>query len=107
MLLLGKTSVEHGVSLRREIPTAFGVPETIKDRLTSVPLGVQRQRQAWTVAAGCDVRGERWHSSQGSKGKSLRRVIVDPAEKTRLIRACHDGIDGGHFGRNKTLSKVM
>ena len=40
------------------------------------------------------------------KGK-LRRVIVDPAEKARLIRACHDGIDGGHFGRDKTMSKVM
>lgn len=44
-----------------------------------------------------------YHSSQG---KSLRRVIVDQAEKTRLIRACHDGIDGGHFGRDKTMSKV-
>ena len=51
--------------------------------------------------------GVLFHSSQGPKGKSLGRVIVDPAEKTRLIRACHDGIDGGHFGRDKTLSKVM
>ena len=46
------------------------------------------------------------HSAKGSQGKTLRRVIVDPAEKTRLIRACHDGIDGGHFGRDKTMSKV-
>ena len=22
------------------------------------------------------------------------------------MSACHDGIDGGHFGRDKTLSKV-
>ena len=40
------------------------------------------------------------------KGK-LRRVIVDSAEKARLIRAFHDGIEGGHFGRDKTMSKVM
>ena len=44
-----------------------------------------------------------YHSRKGK----LRRVIVDPAEKARLIRACHDGIDGGHFGRDKTMSKVM
>ena len=48
-----------------------------------------------------------FHSYQGSKGKSLCHVIVDPAEKARLIKACHDGIDDGHFGRDKTLSKVM
>ena len=48
-----------------------------------------------------------FHSSHCPKGKSLSRVIVDPAEKTRLIRACHDDIDGGHLGRDKTLSKVL
>ena len=36
----------------------------------------------------------------------LRRIIVDRAEKIRLMSAFHDGIDGGHFGRDKTLSKV-
>ena len=35
-----------------------------------------------------------------------RRVVVSKAEKQRLIKACHDGIDGGHFGRDKTTSKV-
>ena len=33
-----------------------------------------------------------------------RRVVVSKAEKQRLIKACHDGIDGGHFGRDKTTS---
>ena len=47
------------------------------------------------------------YCGQASNGKTLRRVIVDPAEKTRLILACHDGIDGGHFGRDKTLRKVL
>ena len=37
----------------------------------------------------------------------LRRVVVSQAEKERLIKACHDGIDGGHFGRDKTTSKVL
>ena len=30
-----------------------------------------------------------------------------PLKQIRLIQACHDGIDGGHFGRDKTLSKVV
>ena len=47
-----------------------------------------------------------YHSAKGSQGKTLRRVIVDLAEKTRLILACHDRIDGGHFGHDKTMSKV-
>ena len=27
-------------------------------------------------------------------------------EKERLMQACHDGIDGGHFGRDKIYLKV-
>ena len=38
--------------------------------------------------------------------KRLRRVVVTAAEKNRLIQACHGGIDGGHHGRDKALSKV-
>ena len=38
-----------------------------------------------------------YHLSKTSRGKTLRCMIVDPAEKTRLIRACHDGVNGGHF----------
>ena len=37
--------------------------------------------------------------------QSLRRIIVDSAEKIGLMSACHDGIEG-HFGRDKTLNKV-
>ena len=49
-----------------------------------------------------------FHSSVDSAigKKHLRRVIVATTEKNRLIHACHDGIDGGHYGRDKTLSKV-
>ncbi len=36
----------------------------------------------------------------------LLRVIPSKAEQSRLIRACHDGIDGSHYDRDKTLSKV-
>lgn len=38
--------------------------------------------------------------------KALNRVVIDEAEKKRLLQAFHDGLDGGHFGRDKTLSKV-
>ena len=52
--------------------------------------------------------GVLFHSSVDSATgkKHLRRVIVATTEKNRLIHACHDGIDGGHYGRDKTLSKV-
>ena len=49
-----------------------------------------------------------FHCSKDSETelKRLRRVVVTTTEKNRLIQACHDGIDGGHYGRDKTLSKV-
>ena len=38
---------------------------------------------------------------------SMQRVASSKEERTRLIRACHVGIDAGnHYGRDKTLSKV-
>lgn len=39
--------------------------------------------------------------------KNYLRVVIDEAEKKRLLLAIHNGIDGGHFGRDKTLSKVF
>jgi hypothetical protein len=36
----------------------------------------------------------------------LQRVIITGAEKVRVMRACHGGVNGSHFGRDKTLSKV-
>ena len=49
-----------------------------------------------------------YHSSTDLEAgiKRLRRVVVGEQEQKRLIYACHDGVDGGHYGRNKTLSKV-
>ena len=35
-----------------------------------------------------------------------RRVIVNEEEKKRILRICHEGIDGVHFGRDKTYGKV-
>ena len=35
----------------------------------------------------------------------LKRVIAKEEEKVRIIRACHDGVDGCHNGRDKTRSK--
>ena len=63
-----------------------------------------RQKAAGFVEKG----GILFHRAKVPKGDGvrLRRVIIVPAEKTRLIRACHDGVDGGHFGRDKTMSKV-
>jgi hypothetical protein len=37
---------------------------------------------------------------------SLQRVLVTDRERQRVLEACHSGVDGGHFGRDKTLSKV-
>ena len=37
---------------------------------------------------------------------SLKRVIANEKEKARVIRACHDGVDGCHYGSDKTRAKV-
>ena len=35
-----------------------------------------------------------------------RRVIVKEDEKQKILSMCHDGIDGMHFGRDKTYAKA-
>lgn len=35
-----------------------------------------------------------------------RRVIVKEEEKKKILSMCHSGIDGMHFGRDKTYGKV-
>ena len=49
-----------------------------------------------------------FHRSKDSKAKRkiFRHVIVAQDEKNRIIRACHDEIDGGYYGREKTLRKL-
>ena len=36
----------------------------------------------------------------------MRRVVVKQEEKSRILNMCHDGLDGMHFGRDKTYGKV-
>ncbi|KAL5470972.1 hypothetical protein EMCRGX_G029041 [Ephydatia muelleri] len=36
----------------------------------------------------------------------LKGVIANAKERTKIIRACHDGVDGCHYGRDKTRAKV-
>ena len=66
------------------------------------------QKRGLRQQAACfeEKDGILFHTSTGGEHKRLRRVVVASAERTRLIQACHDGIDGGHYGRDKTLSKV-
>ena len=35
-----------------------------------------------------------------------RRVVVKQEEKDRILKMCHSGMDGMHFGRDKTYKKV-
>lgn len=35
-----------------------------------------------------------------------KRVIYNVEEKKSIVKSCHDGIDGGHLGRDKTYNKV-
>ena len=35
-----------------------------------------------------------------------RRVIVKEEDKQRILAMCHSGVDGMHFGRDKTYGKV-
>ena len=51
--------------------------------------------------------GVLFHTLKGPSGEKLfLRVVANDSEKNRLIHVCHDGIDGGHFGQDKTLSQV-
>ena len=36
----------------------------------------------------------------------MRRVMVKQEDKSRILNMCHDGLDGMHFGRDKTYGKV-
>ena len=42
--------------------------------------------------------GTLYHVSDG--------VVMSKQEKEISMQACHDGIDGSHFGRDKTYLKV-
>ena len=60
-------------------------------------------------AASFEVdQGLLYHKATDSQCGTVRRqrVLVTTEEKNRIMRACHDGVDGSHFGRDKTLSKV-
>ena len=66
------------------------------------PLGfTTNQKRGLRQQAACfeEKDGVLFHSSTDScaERKRLRRVVVAVAEKNRLIQACHDGIDGGHY----------
>ena len=37
---------------------------------------------------------------------SLKRVIANETDKAKIIFACHDGVDGCHYGTDKTRAKV-
>ena len=49
-----------------------------------------------------------YHKATDAQCGTVRRqrVLITTEEKNRIMRACHDGVDGSHFGRDKTLSKV-
>ncbi len=61
--------------------------------------GLRQQAQSFQ-----EKDGSLFYSLAG--GTKLCRVVVSKSEKERLLKACHGGIDGGHFGRDKTASKV-
>ena len=66
----------------------------------------QKRRLRQQAASFTQTDGVLFYLPGGQGRKPLRRVVVSQAEKARVIHACHDGVDGGHFGRDKTLSKV-
>ena len=35
-----------------------------------------------------------------------RRVVVKQDEKERILKMCHSGVDGVHFGRDKTYKNL-
>lgn len=82
--------------------------------LTSTRIGVGRypewftpnQRRGLRQQAQCFIEKDGVLFRCSTDSKHLR-VVISLAEKERLIKACHSGVDGGHFGRDKTTSKVF
>ena len=75
------------------------------------PLGfTTNQKRGLGQQAACfeGKDGVPFHSSTNSGAERKRpcRIVVAIAENNRPIQACHDGIDSGHYGRDKTMSKV-
>ena len=52
-------------------------------------------------------QGVLYHKATDAQCGTIRRqrVLITTEEKKRIMHACHDGVDGSHFGRYKT-SKV-
>ena len=100
-------------SNRRTLPSSCSLSSRQQERIARISTWLLQQRQASTSAASCFVwGGPRLALSQSDRctmwhGTVRRqRVLVTTEEKNRIMRACHDGVDGSHFGRDKTLSKV-
>lgn len=49
---------------------------------------------------------ELYHKPKSGTGNMAKKVVLS-TEKERIIQACHDNeVSGGHFGRDKTFSKI-
>lgn len=66
---------------------------------TNQKRGLRQQAECFQEKDGVLFR----RSASSSK---FLRVVISRNEKERLMNACHSGVDGGHFGRDKTMSKV-
>ena len=48
-----------------------------------------------------------YRATDAANGICLKRVIANARREPRLFMpACHDGVDGCHYGRDKTRAKV-
>ena len=80
-----------------------GSPEYPTEFTTNDKRALRQQAASFEID-----QGVLYHKATDTQCSTIRRqrVLITKEEKNRIMRACHDGVDGSHFGRDKTLSKV-
>ena len=118
--LSGRTCCLFGLKCLR-ISTRNGTCSVLVDYLTSCKESDLRDSRVYPVGATANekrricqqaamfVLKERllyYRETDAVNEIRLKRVITKAKERTKIIRACHDGVDGCHYGRDKTQAKV-
>eukprot|EP00731_Ephydatia_muelleri_P038643 Em0841g1a len=123
VVMVTKLTSQHVLFVRLENVFAYRRERysLLVDYLTSCKEGDLRDSRVYPVGATANekrrirqqaamfVLKERllyYRATDAGNEICLKRVIANVKERTKIIRACHDGVDGCHYGRDKTRAKI-